>query len=715
MTKRLIAIICALVTVLTFCSCTSPEKYDLSPSFEAGDIEPINHRLKTIILMDSESYITTMLPETKPVSEDNQNLFFKVDRSLTGFVLRNWSANDISPYKENGVISFDAKGEGTVRLTIGVGEIKNGEYTQVLKSHYLELTDEWASYELPLSSIDNDFCNVRDILVGEANGEMYISNIRLSSPDSEKIYPAIKVNQVGYTPDGDKTAVVSGFYNEIGFDGATEFEVVSVDGERVYTGSLKLISGGDFDYSGEVIYQADFTELTKEGEYFLRLKGIGEKSTKFRIGENVYDDLLRDIQRYYYYQRANCEIVGDYPRGDMSPEDFCLPLRWDMESSIDVSGGWYDAGDIGKYVSPGATAINTLLWAYKLHPEKFYDGQNDIPESGNGIPDLLDEIRYELDFILKMQDKSSGGFYMKAKSLTADDKQKDRVVWEATANSTADSIAALAFASVIYREFDESYADRLLESALLGWEFIEKNPKLYLPYDTAYAGEENDNATFWAAGSLFYATEDDRFGDYVKAHYKEYTNCFDSSADCHSVGTMAVYGFYGYLMSDKADRAIRSEVKELFEARKQTVIDLIRQNPWSIPVDKYSLWWGSFNVVLGNAQDFTIGCYVLEGDISAARDICQRASDFILGENPLRKCFVTGNGDDPIKCTFSTFYTDLTNGFPEGYMPGGINSHDGELLSRFPLKCYANVGHDWVTNENSVYWNGVLIFNISML
>lgn len=219
-----------------------------------------------------------------------------------------------------------------------------------------------------------------------------------------------------------------------------------MDGTVAYSGALALVSELDEKYSGEAVLCADFSELSLEGEYFLRLQdNPAEQSVKFNIAENVYDELLADTMRYYYYQRANIEIDtghgGTFARTDITPEDYELPLKSDKNMKRDVSGGWYDAGDIGKYVIPGATAVNTLLWTYKMYPEKFSDGQNNIPESGNGIPDILDEVKYELDFFLKMQDKESGGFYMKVKSASENDDTKDRVVWDCTTNTTADGAA----------------------------------------------------------------------------------------------------------------------------------------------------------------------------------------------------------------------------------------------------------------------------------
>jgi hypothetical protein len=199
---------------------------------------------------------------------------------------------------------------------------------------------------------------------------------------------------------------------------------------------------------------------------------------------------------------------------------------------------------------PGATAVNTLMWTYKMFPEDFYDGQNNIPESGNGIPDILDEIKYELDFILKMQDKQSGGFYLKVKSQSEHDEDGDRTVWQGDGNkcltnATADCTAVLAFGSVIFKDFDSDYAETLLAAATKGWDYIE-------------------------------------------------------------------------------------------------------ENPWNISIDSTSFWWGSFNIILGNTQDMYIGDKVFGLSTEDSEKLSRDALNFILGVNAMRKCYVTGMGEDSI-------------------------------------------------------------------
>ncbi len=460
------------LTAVMLCGCTDTADSNAESQSSDGGTESYNrvvfpttdHTLQDIqIFLDSRPQGTD-LPGLKK-DDEYPHLYFKPIERLSGFLLRNWQATDISSYKENGCVVLDIKGSGTAKFDVGFGNLINGNYSASTITHTEEnLSNEWKTVEIPIKAIDSDLVHIRDFVIGNAEGEFFVANIRLTSKDSETNYPLIKINQCGYRPDSEKTAVFSAFGDNISCNVGDEFEVVSAaDNSVAYSGRLTLITELDNLYSGEAMLCADFTGLENNGRYYLRLKNSPEeKSPAFDIGDDVYDKVLTDTMRYFYYQRANAEITAEFTNGierpDITPEDFSLPLKGDKEGKnrIDVSGGWYDAGDVGKYVVPGATAVNTLLWAYQLYPEKFTDNQNNIPESGNSIPDILDEARYELDFFLRMQDKESGGFYMKVKALSEDDNQKNRVVWQCTANTTADASAILAFASTVYREFDSA-------------------------------------------------------------------------------------------------------------------------------------------------------------------------------------------------------------------------------------------------------------------
>lgn len=679
--------------------------------------------LQTITVLGREMPDGIAVSALQPPEDTSEFPYIELHASPSAIVLRGWTPTDLSLYVPNGYVSVEVKGtNGGERLEVGFEEIKNGQSVSVTKVLDAEITDEWNIVTIPLAEIvdETDLSGARQFLIG--GEDIQVRNITISSPDKEKFFPEFKVNQLGYTPGSEKRALVSGFPEKPAVYEGDIFELVDkTTGEGVYSGQLSMISEFDQAYSGEQILCADFSDFNVEGRYYLRADGIDD-SLSFEISESVYDELLTNTMRYYYYQRANEEITaeygGNYIRSDQTPKDFEAPLSYDRDVTIDVSGGWYDAGDVGKYVSPGATAVNTLLWAYLMFPDCFSDGQNNIPESGNGIPDILDEVRVELDFLLKMQD-NSGGFYIKVKSMNENDGDGDRTVWvgdgdRCITNSTADCTAVLAFASKIFREYDPDYADTLLEAAERGWAYIEENPNIYIA--TNYSGENNASSAFWASACVYYATGSESAHSWFLGNFDSYIGSLKVGTNGHNVGNMGIYGYYTYLLCENREEEVVSKIAEQFEDWKRSVLGRYDANPWRIAINDWSFWWGSFNIILGNAQEMYIGCSLLGLDTSDAEKVSQDAVNFITGVNPMRKCFITGMGESPIKCTFSNiYYGDSSNGVPSGYMPGGINSYNGGIISRFPLKCYYDSANDWFTNENAIYWNAVMVFNSALV
>lgn len=176
---------------------------------------------------------------------------------------------------------------------------------------------------------------------------------------------------------------------------------------------------------------------------------------------------------------------------------------------------------------------------------------------------------------------------------------------------------------------------------------------------------------------------------------------------------MAIYGFYTYLLSENPDEEISAIITKRYKSWRSGVRNRYESNPWNISVNSWGFWWGSFNTIHGSPQDMIVGNYAIGDDLSEAERLSSDALSFIMGENPLRKSFVTGHGDDSIAQTFSNIWS-AGNYFPNGYMPGEINNSEGNILSKYPIKCYTDEPFDWVTNENAIYWNAVLVFNAAV-
>lgn len=237
-------------------------------------------------------------------------------------------------------------------------------------------------------------CGIQTAHEGELpEHKIYIDNVFLDLVDDSKVdysasrpyEPPIVTNQVGYKNDSKKTAV---FRNT----DATEFSVVNADTKKiVYTGQL---SNGVYNSSaGETDKTGDFSSITESGNYYITCGDLDDSYT-FMIGENVYSNLLDDSVRMLYLQCCGT-AVEDSNFGHIACHTG-LATIYGTNETIDVSGGWHDAGDYGRYIVPAAKAVADLLYAYDENPSLYSDSIG-IPESGNGTPDVLDEVRYELE------------------------------------------------------------------------------------------------------------------------------------------------------------------------------------------------------------------------------------------------------------------------------------------------------------------------------
>ena len=308
--------------------------------------------------------------------------------------------------------------------------------------------------------------------------------------------------------------------------------------EIVYSG--KCIKWGfDID-TGHTVYKGYFSEFKTPGEYIIETSG--QQSIPFIIDNNVFSEYLYLSGRVFYLSRSGIPIYDtdnshiELEAGHTQPAVF-----WDnREESIDVSGGWYDAGDYGRYIPSGAFAVSQLLYAYRANPAFFKDGSLNIPESGNGIPDLLDEIRWEIEWMLKMQDKD-GGVYNKVTSknypelgtLPEEDKSK-LYVFETTSHDTADFVAVLAQAIPFFEPFDSTFSEKMKQAIDKSWNWLEKNSGVIPPggfknppYNIypSQAGYEliwsNENShRMWAAAQMFQLTGLKKYEEKFKARFQ---------------------------------------------------------------------------------------------------------------------------------------------------------------------------------------------------
>lgn len=679
--------------------------------------------------------------DTQVTYQNLPSLRFNLQTELTSYwmsvilTLAEWNCHDVSQYVPNGYLEFNLKGKnGGEEFVIGavdhVSERASGVETKITKpiTDYCTVTTQWQHVKIPLKdimdpSLGMDPYNVKAIVLDKVNLDpfcVWINQLKLTSPDKEKAYPAIKLNQVGFGEASEKYAYVSGFEDELTATAGTKFYVKKVSDDSVaYTGQLSLLKDYDED-SGERVFKAVFTDLKEPGQYYITVDaaGIGN-SPKFKIGNDVYKNLLKDAARYFYYQRQGTDLTEqyapDYPRKDRTTLDSVAIFDSNPSKTRDVSKGWFDAGDLGKYVSTGAGTLINLFWSYELFPEQYSDNQFNIPESGNGVPDILDESRWELEWILKMQDTTSGGFYARVQS-DDDGNITKRIIKDKEGSTTdikptedtANAAAALAYASMVYSKYDQDFANKCLNAAKRAWAYLEQNPNNIKSPNGPYNSDNDTSSRLLAAATLYRVTGEAKYNDFFVANYSKGKSTYENASG-DWVGNWN-FAFFSYMKADNRNSEAEKWFKDEFTIWLNNKIGRYQDNAWGNCLTNSNYYWGSNNQIMGMCMEAFIGSKLLGTNTNTINNMALSSLNWILGANPMRKSFVSGYGEDCIKTIFATFNSDGKPGIAKGFMPLGPNRYQGAGLSNFPAKCYLDSADEWTTNEHAVGSTSTLVF-----
>ncbi len=338
-------------------------------------------------------------------------------------------------------------------------------------------------------------------------------------------YPHILVDQLGYAPESKKLAFM------YGKDIPEEFSLVDPEtGKTVYSGPVTN-KGYYEDYSSEVGV-ADFSACTTKGKYYVEADHLG-RSYGFEIKEDLYDDIFRESCRTYYYNRCGITLTEDL--AGENAHNAChtqnAVLRQDMTVQRDVSGGWHQDGTGSKDVITASKALGSILMAYELFPAAFGDDFG-IPESGNDIPDILDEARYEIEWLLKMQDESTGAVYS-GLTVSMNETGTSSIIYVEPADTESSRAFAFAVAKFgyLFQTFDREFATNCLKAADRAFKFSvlnEEDGTVGSPFMLASACE-----IYRASGS---------------AQCQSYINVFfQSEPDLGDIDDVTIMGLVTYL------------------------------------------------------------------------------------------------------------------------------------------------------------------------
>ncbi|MCG5214299.1 glycoside hydrolase family 9 protein [Streptosporangium soli] len=590
----------------------------------------------------------------------------------------------------------------------------------------VDLPNAQVAFQLGGSAEPWRFC-VDDVsLKGGADPEVY-------EPDTG---PRVRVNMVGYRPAGPKNATVVTERTE-----ATAWRLKDAAGDVVADG--QTTPRGLDQSSGQNVHAIDFGAYRTAGTGYT-LEADGETSRPFDIGAGLYESLRTDALKFYYTQRSGIEILDSLRPGYGRPAGHAgtAPNQGDVrvpcqpgvcDYTLDVKGGWYDAGDHGKYVVNGGISVHQLMAAFERGKTLglFKDGELAIPESGNGVPDILDEARWEQEFLLSMQVPDGEPYAGMAHHKIHDaqwtglpllphlDPQK-RELHPASTAATLNLAATAAQAARLYAPYDAAFAAENLAAARKAWAAAKANPARYAdPNDGIGGGAYNDGDVtdefYWAAAELYISTGEKEYQDYVLA------------SPHHTADIWRERGFdwgntaqLGRLQLASVPNALpgRDAVRASVLAGAGKYLATQRAHPYGVPYApaENTYDWGSNNLILNNMVVMAVA-HDLSGDRKYLDGVLE-GMDYLLGRNALNHSYVTGYGEVASKNQHSRWYANqldpaLPNP-PKGTLAGGPNSAIQDPIAQRLLKdckpqfCYIDDIESWATNELTINWNSPL-------
>ncbi|KQM64228.1 glycosyl hydrolase [Sphingomonas sp. Leaf17] len=569
--------------------------------------------------------------------------------------------------------------------------------------------------------------------------------------------PAIHLNQIGFLPDGPKRAVVT--------DPATTplpWVVLDAGGGVVATG--ETVVTGDDAASGDHLHQVGFDRVTAPGTYRLRVGGT--TSRPFAVAADLYAPLASAALNYFYQTRAGIAIEARHAGGKQwaraagHPNEIvpCFSGA-DTKGNVwpgcnytrNVTGGWYDAGDQGKYVVNGGISLWTLLNLYELNAARppFADGTAKLPEAGNDINDLLDEARWEMDFLLAMQapdgaraqvpvgpqpagqkltmtaiDASGMAHHKVADrnwtgipTIPAEDRE-DRLLYPPTTAATLNLAATAAQGARVWKTIDPAYSTRCLEAAKRAYAAALRNPRVYAPETFTGSGSYGDTALgdefYWATAELFATTGDAQ----ILAALKRLPPFADPVSEPGWGGVAALGTITLATVPTALAPAEQAKQRALIVAAADRYVAEAAQTGYRLPYASLKYDWGSNSAILNRAMILGLAARFTSKPAYRTAEI--DAMDYVLGRNPIDQSYVSGFGWKPLRNPHHRFWAHEKDprlpGPPPGVVSGGPNSGasaDGlgaRLKGCAPQRCWRDSIDAYELNEVTINWNAPLLW-----
>ncbi|RYY73338.1 MAG: endoglucanase [Gammaproteobacteria bacterium] len=559
-----------------------------------------------------------------------------------------------------------------------------------------------------------------------------------------------RVNQLGYVPNGAKTATYK--------TTSTSAQTWQLKQNGTVVASGQTTPLGTDAASGDNLHQIDLSNVTSTGTGFSLTVG-SDSSYNFAISSTALKGALYDSLKYFYHNRSGIAIETQYTGGgngsfasnskwarpaghvNVSPNkgDVNVPC-WTgtCNYSLNVSKGWYDAGDHGKYVVNGGISVWTLLNLYErslylgANSPSIADGKLNIPESVNGVPDILDEARWEMEFLLGMQvptgQAKAGMVHHKMHDVgwtgfplaPHEDPQERALVPPSTA-ATLNVAAVAAQAARIWRDIDSGFAETCLTAAERAWTAAQANPSdLYSGnYDNGGGGYGDKTVAdefYWAAAELYITTGDSKYLSTLNSRSVTQTNFGWADTDLAGLISLAI-------VPASQTASLRSAAQQKIVSIADLHIATQNSSGYPAPSSITDYYWGSNGsvanklILMGLAYDFTKNDTYAKG--------VGKGLNFFLGQNTQSTSFITGEGTKAVTQPHHRFWSNATNGSyptpPPGAFSGGPNAglEDPKSAAALascvtkPATCWMDNIEAYAVNEITINWNAPLAWNLA--
>jgi len=542
----------------------------------------------------------------------------------------------------------------------------------------------------------------------------------------------IRLNSLGYLPAAQKKATIITKCSNFTVKDASKNGVV-LYGKVTGPFTQKDVS--------QTAWIADFSKLNKPGKYYLEVPGVG-RSIDFEIGNKVYDFAFYTAMRAFYLWRCGTEVNAIYNGNhyyhaachtDDACQDYIADLDPQYLSSLppdpqdpntrdpnahgpthshrDATAGWHDAGDYNKYVVNAGVTVGVMFLAWEQFGDKLESIKLDIPDTAPGYPDYLKELKWEIDWLLKMQyPDGSGRVSHKVSTLRfggfimPEEETETRYLTGYSTAATADFVAMTAMAARNFKPYDEKYAKKCLDAAQKSYEFLRKNRDNKMADQSAFrTGSYPTNAQddrLWASAEMWETTGDANYLNAFEWGSSAFEDKIDFYWDWGSVKNLAMFTYLLSKRQGKRDVLVEDITRDLLRTADSLVIARNRDIYARCLDGAYK--WGSNGTVARECLTLQIA-----NKVSPNPEYVETSLDSIshlFGRNYYCRSYVTGLGYKPPMNPHDrrSGGDNVRDPWP-GYVVGGGHSATD----------WQDIEPDARTNEVCINWQGALVYALA--